>query len=290
MRLGACVFGAWSGGAARWPCSAARRTSGRTTSAATPTSLAFRVNRGEIVLNDANSGTVWDVDAENPTRIDNWEAFTSKKKDTEDENENENQTDADKRPPQAKPDAYGVRAGRTTVLHPLDNDSAPEGRLLSIVDVDQPNGGARVEISPDGQTLVLQMPEKARPAAFDYVHRRRPQRAVGQRHDQTSTSAPTRTTSRRSSARDTASPPTACRTTARSPCPVLADWRDDRDGDTLILDSAQAVGGEESGRPPGRPPTVGSASTHPRSPPTAPSSYASSSPSPTAARARSRSR
>jgi hypothetical protein len=29
--------------------------------------------------------------------------------------------------------------------------------------------------------------------------------------------------------------------------PVLADWRDDSDGDTLLLDSAQAVGGEESG-------------------------------------------
>ena len=29
--------------------------------------------------------------------------------------------------------------------------------------------------------------------------------------------------------------------------PVLADWRDDRDGDTLLLDSAQAVGGDENG-------------------------------------------
>jgi hypothetical protein len=29
--------------------------------------------------------------------------------------------------------------------------------------------------------------------------------------------------------------------------PVLADWRDDRDGDTLLLDSARAVGGDESG-------------------------------------------
>ena len=29
--------------------------------------------------------------------------------------------------------------------------------------------------------------------------------------------------------------------------PVLADWRDDRDGDTLLLDSARAVGGAETG-------------------------------------------
>ncbi|NDU79400.1 hypothetical protein GWI34_43485, partial [Actinomadura sp. DSM 109109] len=111
---------------------------------------------------------VWDVQTDSPRRIDNWEAFTSKKNNDEDENENENRTDADRRPPQAKPDTYGVRASRTTVLHPLDNDSAPEGRLLSIVDVDQPTGGARVEISPDGQTLILQMPDRARPATFDY--------------------------------------------------------------------------------------------------------------------------
>ena len=29
--------------------------------------------------------------------------------------------------------------------------------------------------------------------------------------------------------------------------PVLADWRDDADGDTLLLDSAEAVGGEQTG-------------------------------------------
>ena len=145
------------------------------------TSLAFRVNRGEIVLNDANSGTVWDVQEDKPIRIDNWEAFTSKKKNKDDDEENENQTDADRRPPRAKPDSYGVRAGRTTVLHPLDNDSAPDGRLLSIVDVDQPSGGARVEISPDGQTLVLQMPEDGRPATVRLLHRRRAQRPLGQR-------------------------------------------------------------------------------------------------------------
>ena len=145
------------------------------------TSLAFRVNRGEIVLNDANSGTVWDVQEDKPIRIDNWEAFTSKKKNKDDDEENENQTDADRRPPRAKPDSYGVRAGRTTVLHPLDNDSAPDGRLLSIVDVDQPSGGARVEISPDGQTLVLEMPEDGPSRQVRLLHRRRAQRPLGQR-------------------------------------------------------------------------------------------------------------
>ena len=211
------------------------------------TSLAFRVNRGEIVLNDANSGTVWDVQQDKPVRIDNWEAFTSKKKNKDDDEENENQTDADRRPPRAKPDSYGVRAGRTTVLHPLDNDSAPDGRLLSIVDVDQPSGGARVEISPDGQTLVLEMPEDARPARFDYF--------IDDGRNGLSAHAAVDVDVRGAEQNE----PPALREGWKKPTyqvphggelavPVLADWRDDRDGDTLLLDSAKAVGGEETGR------------------------------------------
>lgn len=245
VRLGACVFGAWSGGLGAVAVQCGSQEVNEKDLTGNATSLAFRVNRGEIVLNDANSGTVWDVQDEKPVRIDNWDAFTSKKKDDEDD-ENENQSDADRRPPRAKPDSYGVRAGRTTVLHPLDNDSAPEGRLLSIVDVDQPSGGARVEISPDGQTLVLQMPEDARPATFDYY--------IDDGRNGVSAQAAVDIEVRANSQNE--SP--ALREGYEKPTyqvphggalsvPVLSDWRDDRDGDTLLLDSATAVGGEESG-------------------------------------------
>ena len=203
---------------ARWPCSAGRRTSWRTTSAATPPaspSGSTAARSSSTTPTAAPSGT---SSRTSPIRIDNWDAFTSKKKNKDDENENENQSDADRRPPQAKPDSYGVRAGRTTVLHPLDNDSAPDGRLLSIVDVDQPSGGARVEISPDGQTLILQMPEqgpcrrRSTTSSTTAATGSRPTRRS------TSTCAAARRTSRRSCARATRSRPTGCRTAARSPC------------------------------------------------------------------------
>lgn len=246
VRLGACVFGAWSGGrgAVAVECGGQVVTDERLGGDAT--SLSFRVNRGEIVLNDALSGTVWDVQQEHPVKIDNWEAFTSKKKDDDEEEKDENQSQADKRPPQAKPDSYGVRAGRTTVLHPLDNDSAPDGRLLSIVDVEQPSGGARVEISPDGQTLVLEMPEQGRPASFDYF--------IDDGRDGLSAHAAVSVDVRQAAENR---PPDLRqgykRPTYKVPhggaldVPVLADWRDDADGDTLLLDSAQAVGGEQNG-------------------------------------------
>ncbi|HEX5917617.1 MAG TPA: fibronectin type III domain-containing protein [Nocardioides sp.] len=246
VRLGACVFGAWSGGLGAVAVQCGSQDVNEKNLAGDATSLAFRVNRGEIVLNDANSGTVWDVQQDKPVRIDNWEAFTSKKKNKDDDEENENQSEADRRPPRAKPDSYGVRAGRTTVLHPLDNDSAPDGRLLSIVDVDQPSGGARVEISPDGQTLVLQMPEDGEPARFDYY--------IDDGRNGLSANAAVDVEVRGTQQNE---PPTVRegwkKPTYKVPhrgelaVPVLADWRDDRDGDTLLLDRASAVGGEESG-------------------------------------------
>ena len=246
VRLGPCVFGAWSGGLGAVTQQCGSQDANTKPLAGDATSLAFRVNRGEIVLNDATSGAVWDVTQERPARIDNWEDFTSKKKNEDDENENENPSEADRRPPQAKPDSYGVRAGRTTVLHPLDNDSAPQGRLLSIVDVDQPTGGARVEISPDGQTLVLQMPAKARPATFDYF--------IDDGRSGLSARAAVSVDVRTGAENE----PPELRAGYRKPVyrvphggslavPVLADWRDDRDGDTLLLDSARALGGAETG-------------------------------------------
>lgn len=246
VRLGACVFGAWSGGDGAVAVQCGSQEPNESDLGGDATHLAFRVNRGEIVLNDANSGTVWDVEQDKPKKIDNWEAFTSKEQEDDDENENENESDADKRPPQAKPDAYGVRAGRTTVLHPLDNDSAPEGRLLSIVDVDPPGGGVRVEISPDGQTLILQMPQEARPASFDYF--------IDDGRNGLSAHATVDVEVREGSENE----PPDVREGYRKPTykvphggslavPVLSDWRDDSDGDTLLLDSARAVGGDESG-------------------------------------------
>lgn len=246
VRLGACVFGAWSGGIGAVAVQCGAQEVNEDPLKGDATNLAFRVNRGEIVLNDATSGTVWDVEQDNPVKIDNWEAFTSKKKNDDDEKENENQSEADRRPPQAKPDSYGVRAGRTTVLHPLDNDSAPEGRLLSIVDVDQPTGGARVEISPDGQTLILQMPDDGRPTTFDYF--------IDDGRNGVTADAAVDIGIRDAGQNE---PPELRqgyeRPTYKVPhggslaVPVISDWRDDADGDTLMLDSAQAVGGEESG-------------------------------------------
>lgn len=246
VRLGACQYGAWSGGQGLVvvACDGADVQTEDLNGDAS--NLALRVNRGEIVLNDGTTGAVWDLDTPQPERIDNWSAFTATKKVEDKDKKNEEQSQGDRRPPKAKPDDYGARPGRVTVLHPLDNDSAPDGRLLSIVDVDQPTGGSSVEISPDGQTLVLSMPNAARDTSFEYFIN----------DGRTNFSANARVSVQvRENAQNA---PPALRKghearTWRVPAdgalsvPVLADWRDDNDGDSLVLDSASVVGAGDSG-------------------------------------------
>lgn len=240
VRLGACSYAAWSGGRGTVVVQCGDDEPQVSPLNTSVTDLAFRVNRGQIVLNDKTSGAVWDLDQDSPEKIDNWNAFTTSKKKKDDTKESEQQTSGEQSPPEAKPDTYGARAGRATVLHPLDNDSAPNGRLLSIVGVDQPSGDASATISPDGQTIVLTMPSEARDTSFDYY--------IDDGRNQTA-SATVQVNVRG----DAQNEPPALRDSFESRkwrvaagnsvnIPVLADWRDDDDGDPLVLDSAVVLG------------------------------------------------
>ncbi|MGW6174971.1 Ig-like domain-containing protein [Arthrobacter sp. NPDC055138] len=102
-------------------------------------SLVFRVNRDVVVLNDVNAGNVWLV-LENMQLVDNWSDLIP----PEQENEEDEEDSADEnpvntlpdrteenQPPVAQDDTFGVRAGRTTTLTILDNDSDPDGDVLT---------------------------------------------------------------------------------------------------------------------------------------------------------------
>ena len=246
VRLGACSYAAWSGGqgTVAVQCGDGETQSSRLDGNAS--ALTFRVNRGEIVLNDDTSGAVWDLDSPQPEKIDNWNAFTASKRVEDDDKKNDEQSSGDRTPPKAEPDQYGVRAGRTTILHPLDNDSAPQGRLLSIVDLGQPTGGATAQISPDGQTVVLQMPERARSTSFEYTID--DGRSSFSAHAAIEVGVRAETENEQPSLR-AGFEPHRWQVPARGSMtvPVLSDWRDDKDGDTLVLDRAIAVGVGNSG-------------------------------------------
>ena len=152
VRLGGCLFGAWSGGRGYVTTQCGEEPAATVTLNRHTSDLVFRVNRGQILLNDRLSGSVWNID-DTPTKIDNWEAFRNPQKDDDKTSDEENDNPGDRRPPKARNDKFGARPGRTTVTHPLDNDSASAGRMLAVSSVEQLTGAVgNATISPDGQT------------------------------------------------------------------------------------------------------------------------------------------
>lgn len=248
VRLGACSYGAWAGSAGAVATACDGDDPGVAALGSRSSDLVFRTNRGEIVLNDRENGAVWNIDSDEPTRIDNWNAFRTRIDPDQKDEENEEEDQGDRRPPRAKPDDLGARPGRTTVLHPLDNDSAPDGRLLSVRSVqDISNPDAEVTISPDGQTVQIRLPDDAAgTTTFEYY--------IDDGRQDVSAHATVSVATRTATAN--ADPhlrhgfePRIWTVPAGGvlDVPVLPDWRDKEDGDPLSLDFARAVGGETSG-------------------------------------------
>ncbi|GAB3538367.1 Ig-like domain-containing protein [Arthrobacter tecti] len=131
--------------------------------------LVFRVNRDVVVLNDTNAGDVWLV-LQNMQLVDNWGDIIPPKDESDEEDEesaSENPVNTlpdrsgENRPPVAEDDSYGARAGRTTILTVLTNDTDPDGDLLtSELTGEQPAAG---EVQPiyDGAGLQIVVPEDA---------------------------------------------------------------------------------------------------------------------------------
>ena len=135
----------------------------------------LRVNRGLIVLNDLDSGDVWDIDR-NKVKIDNWNSvIPPPQTDNKNKKKDENLVDDEvsRTPPKAQPDNLQVRPGRTSTLHVLDNDSDSQGSILAISpgDVSQPAApGITTSASADGQTVQVTVPEEASGTfSFDYT-------------------------------------------------------------------------------------------------------------------------
>jgi len=106
--------------------------------------LEFRVNRDVIALNNLSNGNVWLVDS-NMRLVENWEEVTPpEEEDAEDGTEKAAQQSFEdtlaertnvNRAPLARDDDYGVRPGKTTVLPVLENDTDPDGDVLTVTNV-----------------------------------------------------------------------------------------------------------------------------------------------------------
>lgn len=141
VQLGGCVHAAWSG-ANKYVRDCANDSDDKNVAvpkASAAPSYVFRVNRDLVVLNDVNSGNVWLVN-QNMQLVNNWDDVVPPKNQSDDQDEESADDNTinvlpdrtkPNRPPETKPDVVGVRPGRTTVLSVLDNDSDPDGDVLT---------------------------------------------------------------------------------------------------------------------------------------------------------------
>lgn len=141
VQLGGCVYAVWSGTAAHvrdCPADPSAHRSDVLPGTSATSQLVLRQNRRVVVVNDVTTGTSWIVDKD-VIQVDNWDDLTPPPaQDAEEEDSQEEQPQQtlpersnENRDPVAVDDSYGVRAGRTAILRVTENDSDPDGDLLS---------------------------------------------------------------------------------------------------------------------------------------------------------------
>ncbi|MGX1703306.1 Ig-like domain-containing protein [Microbacterium sp. NPDC055357] len=171
VQLLGCTYGAWSGSAvfARDCIGTDNDLTTEIEGADAATVLRFRVNRDVIVLNDIVGGAAW-MASDSLQRVDNWNDVTPPESESEEEDEQTTEESVEttlperteeNTPPIATDDDFGVRPGRTTVLPVLDNDSDPDGDVLTVTLPDGDPGLGAVQPVNNGAGLQIAVPEEA---------------------------------------------------------------------------------------------------------------------------------
>ncbi|NNC11010.1 tandem-95 repeat protein [Planctomonas sp. JC2975] len=180
--LNGCAYGAWAGTARYlYACDGKPAQAQHIEQAVTGADLRFRVNHGVIALNNVRTGDVWSV-ASRMQLVSNWTVTHPDDTETQSQDGQDKpivqsyidtlaQRTATDRPPTAVPDTYGIRAGRSTILPVLSNDTDPDGDVLTILDVTPISASQGTLVAIDGgRALQLTpVPELTGGIAFQYT-------------------------------------------------------------------------------------------------------------------------
>ncbi|WP_051681713.1 fibronectin type III domain-containing protein [Cellulomonas sp. HZM] len=142
--------------------------------------LKFRVNRSKVVLNDTQRGRLWMPLQDTNLRTPDWDDIDTpddpkdQDKDTDSQETTQNlatECSKEQAPPVAVDDDFGVRAGRTTVLPVIDNDSSADCGVLVVSDVDKidPAFGVVEKIYGGRELQVRVAPGATRSVDFTYT-------------------------------------------------------------------------------------------------------------------------
>ncbi|GAA4697903.1 Fibronectin type III domain-containing protein [Promicromonospora umidemergens] len=180
VQLSGCTYGAWSGSGqvvrdCPGPDNDVDQVLEGVDAAAT---LVYRVNRNVIVLNDVADGSLW-MAADEFEKVDDWdlkmpedeEGEKTESEDTTPEHVDQFVAERDQanRPPEPKPDRFGVRPGRTTVLNVLGNDFDRDGDVMTASVKGEAKGDITVDRVLNGAALQANVPPDATgTTSFDY--------------------------------------------------------------------------------------------------------------------------
>ncbi|MCC2313366.1 Ig-like domain-containing protein [Cellulomonas xiejunii] len=147
VRVGDCAYAAWAStvGASLQLCDGQDARVEDLQGMTAGDDLAFRVNRGFVVLNETVGGRVWLPQEDTAVRVPNWDDIVPEEEPEDSEEESESgevmqepvtECTDQSAPPVAVDDEFGVRAGRTRVLPVIDNDSSSDCGILVISELD----------------------------------------------------------------------------------------------------------------------------------------------------------
>ena len=168
--LHGCTYAAWAGsGVFVRDCEGDAYDMREPIDGALPSSaFTFRVNRDVVVLNDSVNGAAYLVN-EGLERVSNWDDLLPPPdeqqaiEDTPDDQMTETLPDrsGENTPPVAEDDAFGARAGRTTVIPVVDNDFDLDGDVLTATVVDGKGVPGRIEQIRGGAALQIALADDA---------------------------------------------------------------------------------------------------------------------------------
>lgn len=248
-----CAHGAFSGAGATMVVTRCDRSDASTAEATgwnPGHAVVFRVNRDEVVLNDVVSGTVWLV-TENMRLVEGWDRITPPDEGEGDESEDEERSEiinpnrsSANRAPNARPDQVTVRAGRATVLPLLDNDSDPDGDVLTFAEPPELAQGTLGRVR-GGTGLQLTVADNTVGQSFTFTYT-----IDDGRGGTASAQVSVRVVSAEQQEENSAPVPVehprtwSVRTGGDLTARILLDWRDP-EGDDLVLVSATVTGDDE---------------------------------------------
>ena len=243
---GECVYGAFGGRFVK-SCAGQAPTNVEIPELPANADLRFADNRGQVVLNDANSGYIWLVD-KGMKLIKDWDRVTPEQEKDGDKSNETQVLNPDRSKPNSKPVAnddmaLAAREGRSTILPVLDNDFDPDGDLLTVLGPPTAKG-VSFELVKGGSALQVTIPNNTK-GSIDFTY------SIS---DGRGKSATARARVKVLPADQSASnqPPFHLRTKEKlvigqrqkGTKRVLVDWRDP-DGDDLLLTGAKLEGSDD---------------------------------------------